>query len=60
MATCVVDVAPQSLAGLTCGRLLRNGVCPVHGEETTPSVFDHPDPNADRIIEVLNGEGHQA
>lgn len=61
--TCTVDIEPKLLGGLTCGRLFRDGECPVHRETTTPSVFEHSDPDADRIIreyEASDGERHPA
>lgn len=38
MATCEVDVEPGSIAGVTCGRLIRDGRCPIHGYQTYPLV----------------------
>lgn len=38
--TCTVDVAPQSLFGVTCGRLIQDGKCPVHGTNTVPNVHE--------------------
>lgn len=52
MARCLVDVEPQSLFGVSCGRLLTLGAgCPVHGFETEPEVLkrDSPDP---QVIEA--------
>lgn len=53
MATCEIDVEPQSLFGVTCGLRLREGKCPEHGETTEPNVHDHAEPTHQRVAEVL-------
>lgn len=50
--TCLIDIEPQSLFGVSCGRLLVPGKgCPVHGLETEPAVLKRntPDP---KVIEA--------
>jgi hypothetical protein len=53
MAVCQVDVMPESLYGISCGRLITDGKCPVHGEVTDPSVLDHPVPTSYQIASAL-------
>ena len=54
MATCLVDVEPQSLFGVSCGRLIKPGSgCPVHGYETEPAVLKRDTPDPDEVERVL-------
>lgn len=53
MATCTVDVEPQSIAGLTCGRMLRDGKCPVHGEQKHPDVHDRPNIDIEQMMRLF-------
>jgi len=58
MNTCMIDVAPQSIAGITCGRLVVNGKCPVHGATTEPSVLNHKMPKMpiERMMRAFSQE----
>lgn len=54
MATCLVDVEPQSLFGVACGLLIRPGIgCPKHGFETEPAVLGHRSPDPEAVEKVL-------
>jgi hypothetical protein len=54
MATCLVDVEPQSLFGVSCGRLITPGKgCPVHGLETEPAVLQRKSPDPDVVEAAL-------
>lgn len=54
MATCMVDVEPQSLFGVACGRRLHPGTgCPVHGLETEPAVLGRTSPDPEAVEKAL-------
>lgn len=53
MRTCAVDVAPESLYGAACGRLIHDGRCPVHKDARAHLVWDHPEPTPERVEQVL-------
>lgn len=57
MATCMVDVEPQSFFGVACNLHLHPGKgCPIHGLSTEPAVLkrDSPEPET---VEALLTEG---
>lgn len=54
MDTCTVDVEPQSLFGVSCGRLIRPGTgCEKHGFETEPQVLKRNSPDPAGIEQAL-------